>query len=133
MCVCVCVCVCVEQQRVTVSCSTGLPGTETHLGWSFSSEEARGGGSSRLTPCMAHIFTPLSELLSGLSLAGGLAASPFLQARQIATNHWHQRNYPMALTDCRLTLAYAGVYVCVCLCVLIRMHGGLLSVQCVWA
>lgn len=95
---CVRVRVCAEQQRVTVLSSTELPGTETHLGCSFSSQEARGGGSSRLTPRIAYIFTPLSELFSGLSLAGGLAASPFLQATQIATNHWHQRDYPTALT-----------------------------------
>lgn len=98
-CACECVHVCAEQERVTVFDSAELPGRETHLGCSVGSEEARGSASSRLPPRKAHIFTPLSELLSGLRPAGALAMLPFLRARQIATNHWHQS------TLCWFTLA----------------------------
>lgn len=123
---CVCVCGC---RPTACNSSTELPGTETHLGCGFSSEEARGGASFRPAPRMAHIFTSLSELLSGLSLAGGLAASPFLQATQIATNRRHQRDYPMAL-------AADSHYISICRCVFECANQNaarLLSVECVWA
>jgi len=95
-----CVCVCAFPHSVTMLSSTELSDTETHLCCSLSSEEARGGASFRLTSS-----PPLSELLSGLSPAGGpaaspprhLAATPPLQARQIATNHWQRGDRPAAL------------------------------------
>lgn len=60
---CLWACVCAEQQRVTLLSSTGLPGTETHLHCSFSSEVARGSGSPKLTPRMAHFFPPVIRAL----------------------------------------------------------------------
>lgn len=73
---------------------------------------------------MAHISTPLSELLSGLSLAGGLAASPFPPGKTDSNQSLAPKRLPHG-SLCRLPLAYSGG--CACLCALIKMQKGCLA------
>lgn len=63
----------------------GRAGTQTHLLY----VQRRPGAP--LAPGCSRGWARYQKLLSGPGLAGGWAAALFLRARQIATNHWHQR------------------------------------------